>query len=528
MNTRNHLLALVVGVVMLAGCQTLEVVPQDTRADVLPEPAAAESSVERRIRPAMTIPRPRPPQDDPLVIGAGLPEPGVPALPESLSFSEQNLLEQNLQRHIPDVPSEPEAVSRPAAVPFFLKMDREFNLAAPSRPHNVTVLAFGPSSRALAAAERPPASPAPAAEAAPGEETGKAVAASPAPAAPRAVAQPIPPAGSSSRVPAPEPVSRRSRGERTDQELVARRGDPIAIDLEGSGWIYTGLRSGEVADTGEEPGVEYLSRRNYGDRTSFNFKALEHGDYELTFQYQDNQQAVLRSQVVHLQVVPEQDFEAAVQRQAWSAQPESVSVGFQSVPGPPISSADTLFELGEYELALIEYKRNMRSGDPYLNDKLAECYERTGEPLAAVKYYRENLGLEGEYGGRAVVGLVRSSIATGDSRLLLEVLPSLFSLETVPVAAELLEVARFQMQQRRFPVAIQALEYYVSRYPEGRNLDEVYYRLAQMYDVDSQYRDLESARHYYSLLYELFPESLYADPAADRIHYLDRHFFLVQ
>jgi tetratricopeptide (TPR) repeat protein len=170
----------------------------------------------------------------------------------------------------------------------------------------------------------------------------------------------------------------------------------------------------------------------------------------------------------------------------------------------------------------------MRSGDPYLNDRLGECYERTGEYLAAVKYYRENLGLKGEYGERAALGLVRSSIATEDSHLLLEVLPTLFSLESVQIGTELLAVARFQTEDRRFPVAIQALEQYIRRYPGGKKLDEVYFRLAQIYEVDSPYRDIESARHYYSLLYESFPESLYVEPAAERLDYLNRHFFLVQ
>jgi len=266
---------------------------------------------------------------------------------------------------------------------------------------------------------------------------------------------------------------------------------------------------------------------------------VDYGDYELTFQYQDHSKAELRSQVVGLRVVPEQDFAAALQRQlepqhsalqppASSAPSESATVGFQPVPGPPIRSADALFELGEYELALIEYKKNMRSGDPYLNDRLAECYQRTGEHLAAAKYYRENFGLEGEYGDRATVGLVRSGLATEDSLLLLEVLPSLFRLESMQIGSELLEVGRFHTELGRYPLAIQALERYVSRYPDGRELDRAYYRLAQIYEVDSPHRDLEAARHYYSLLYDSFPESLYAEPAARRIHYLNRHFFLVQ
>jgi outer membrane protein assembly factor BamD (BamD/ComL family) len=184
--------------------------------------------------------------------------------------------------------------------------------------------------------------------------------------------------------------------------------------------------------------------------------------------------------------------------------------------------------MGEYALALIEYKRNMRGGDPYINDRIAECYERTGEYMAAVKYYRENLGLEGEYGDRAAAGLVRTGAATGDSLLLMEVLPALFRVESEPIGDELLEIARFQMEDHRYAVAIEALEQYIRRYPEGSNLDEVYYRLAGIYEVDSPYRDIESARHYYSLIYELYPESRYSDPAGKRIDYLDRHFFLVQ
>jgi outer membrane protein assembly factor BamD (BamD/ComL family) len=84
------------------------------------------------------------------------------------------------------------------------------------------------------------------------------------------------------------------------------------------------------------------------------------------------------------------------------------------------------------------------------------------------------------------------------------------------------------MEDRRYAVAIQALEQYIRRYPDGRSLDEVYFRLAGLYEVDSPHRDIESARHYYSLIYQQFPESRYSDPAARRLNYLDRHFFLVQ
>lgn len=511
MNTRSHLLTLGVGIVLLAGCRSLENLPQDVQSNPLPEPVVAE----RPTHLAMTLPRPRPPQAEALELGRALPEPGVPVPMENLSVTEV--------KPGPDVPDdlvEPEAVPPAAQLLQFPGRDLEFNLGHHSRHDKPIPLAFAPSSRALSGVEQPPtADPAEAA-------ADTAVKTARAPAAPQARTAPE----SAVRAPQPAALRQPTEAREPDRELVARRGDPIAIDLEGNGWIYTGLRSGGVPVTGEDRGIEFLSTGSGPDRTSFNFRAVEYGDYELAFQYQDHQQALLRSQVIRLQVVPEQEFAAALQRQQpeTALQGESTKVMFQAVPGPPIRSADALFDLGEYELALIEYMRNMRSGDPYLNDRLAQCYERTGEHLAAVKYYRENLGLEGEYGDLAALGLVRSSIATEDSPLLLEALPSLFSLESAQIGSELLEIARFQTEQRRFSVAIQALQQYVRRYPAGRELDEVYYRLAQIYEVDSPYRDLESARHYYGLLWDLFPESLYADPAAERLHYLDRHFFLVQ
>jgi tetratricopeptide (TPR) repeat protein len=345
------------------------------------------------------------------------------------------------------------------------------------------------------------------------------------------------PAAPAARAPAPKPAEKRAQAppppeaaapvEEPEEirELVARRGDPISIDLQGGGWIYTGLRGG--AASGE--GIEFLTSRNAGDRTSFSFKAAEHGVYDLGFQYQDNRQATLRTQVIRIRVVPEEDFAAALQRQQSGATvPQSAETRSQPEPGPPIPSADALFAMGEYELALIEYKRNMRGGDPYLIDRLAECYERTGEYMAAVKYFRENLGLQGEYGARAATGLARAGVAMGDSLLLMEVMPALFGVESEPIGEELLEIARFQMEDHRYTAAIQALEQYIRRYPDGKSLDEVYYRLAGIYEVDSPYRDIESARHYYSLIYELYPESRYSDPAGERIDYLDRHFFLVQ
>jgi tetratricopeptide (TPR) repeat protein len=435
------------------------------------EGAAVPAAAGNPTRVAMTLPRPAVPETAPLVLNRPFPEPRIvevqtsDSIPEASLDQETPVIESGF--HLP----EPEVVEViPFETPYFRKIDRGFPIRT----------------AAAKTADPPEAKP---------ERTATSVAVRP--------------------TPTVEEV------EETHRELVARRGDQIGIDLEGRGWIYLGL------DPGSGEGIGYLSSQYSQAKSSFSFKALEYGAYELSFQFQDNQNAVLRSQIVHIEVLPDADFRAALELRQQGFDPQQTTVT-EPEPGPRIDKAEALFSLGEYELALIEFTRNMRSGDPYMNDRLAACYEATGEHLAAVKYYRDNLSLSGEYRDRAALGMIRAGVALKDPQLLTEVLPSLFTLESGEIGSALLEVARFQVESRRYATAIEALRQYMNRYPDGRQLDEVYYRLARIYEVDSPYRDLELSRHYYELLYENFPESPYAERAGERLNYLDRHFFLVQ
>lgn len=468
MNSLSRFLAASLGasLVVLIGCQSVG--PRKDAQESASVPAAAGNPT----RVAMTLPRPAVPEAAPLVLNRQLPEPRIVEVQTSYSIPEASLDQgtpvSESAFHLP----EPEVVEViPFETPYFRKIDRGFPIRT----------------AAAKTAVPPPSAPqSPPPEAKP-ERTATFVAVRPAP-----IVEEV---------------------EETHRELFARRGDQIGIDLESRGWIYLGL------DPENGEGIDYLSSQYSQNKSSFSFKALEYGAYKLSFQFQDNQNAVLRNQVVHIEVLPDADFRAALELQ---------QQGFELEPGPRIEKAETLFSLREYELALIEFTRNMRSGDPYLNDRLAACYEATGEHLAAVKYYRENLSLSGEYGDRAALGMIRAGVAMKDPRLLTEVLPSLFTLESGEIGNALLEVARFQTEGGRYETAIEALRQYMNRYPDGRRLDEVYYRLARIYEVDSPYRDLELSRDYYERLYDNFPESPYAERAGERLNYLDRHFFLVQ
>jgi tetratricopeptide (TPR) repeat protein len=331
------------------------------------------------------------------------------------------------------------------------------------------------------------------------------------------------------------------------RELVARRGDQLSVDLEGRGWLFLGISGSSVVAgaaeggggrTAQKEGIRLAGSSTSGGKSSFTFQALEYGDYTLTFQLQDNKEGRLRNEVVHLQVLPEQQFSdtlsglaAAAGSPAENALPPeqpAASPAPAAIAPEVLQAGERLYNLGEYELALQEFLSAYQQGNPYLADRIAACYAATGEYLAAVKYYRQNLGAQGEFANRAVLGLTEAAVALGDAPLLLEAWPSLLALEDVPIGRELLAVARVEGQSGRYQLALTALYEYLQRYPAGERLDEAYFRLAQIHELESPYRDLRKARDYYRKVYEEFPESAYAAEASQRRLYLDRHFFLVQ
>jgi tetratricopeptide (TPR) repeat protein len=177
-------------------------------------------------------------------------------------------------------------------------------------------------------------------------------------------------------------------------------------------------------------------------------------------------------------------------------------------------------------LALPEYLALYREADPLLNDRLAAIYLAEGEAAAAAKFYERNLSSPPPYGKQAVVGLVRAGLAMASPELVLQHLPALLELPPTQTRAELLAVARFAASQGSYPLALDLLTEYMRRYRIG--LDEAYFQLAKLYELESPLRDVRLAREYYRRVYEDFPESEHAAEAHSRILYLDRHFFHVQ
>ncbi len=325
----------------------------------------------------------------------------------------------------------------------------------------------------------------------------------------------------------PETESRTATPEAADKarvpeprEVLARKGDTVVIDLEGRGWLLL---------PGDRHGVSFLGSESGPQRTSFSFKALELGDYELAFQLQDNARGATTGEVVRLRVLREEKLRDLLARQA---APPSAAQGApdkaESADPARLQKAERLFAGGFFDLALPEYLALYREADPLLNDRLAAIYLQKGEAAVAAKFYERNLTAAPPFGRQAVVGLVRAGLAMASPELVLQQLPAFLELPPAQTRAELLAVARFAASQGSYPLALDLLTEYLRRYPRGTGLDAAYFQLAQIYELESPLRDVRLAREYYRRVYEDFPESEHAAEAHNRILYLDRHFFHVQ
>ncbi len=349
-----------------------------------------------------------------------------------------------------------------------------------------------------------PKAPPPAAV--PGADRGAAASAAKAPAA----KAPAPESVSSGSQPAASPAPERLR------EVLARKGDTVSIEQEGGGWLFLGLPA-----AGRSPGLLFLSSDTGGRRSTFSFKALEYGEYDLGFQLQDNSRGTLQNETVRLRVLPDEQFREAVARQAAAPEPAPVDPA-------QLEAAERLFNARAYDLALGDYLKLYRPGDPLLNDRLAAIYAETGEPEAAQKYYEKNLSAPAPYNERAVVGLVRAGVVQGSEELVQEHMKGLLAVRSIPIGRELLDGARLLLERGRSGLAQELLLEYPRRYPRGAELDRAWFLLARLYETESSLRDLAKARQYYRKVYEEFPESSYAAEAQARVRYLDRYIFIVQ
>jgi TolA-binding protein len=351
--------------------------------------------------------------------------------------------------------------------------------------------------------------------------------ASPAPAKPAAGAGAAKPAGSGTAAAAnatapaaakPASAAVAATAARKAREVYARVGDEIEIGLDGVGYLFLGFADRQT------DGMTFRARTVKDGRTFFTFKALKLGSWDLDFQQQDAATGASRMESVRVVVLEEADFAEAVQRQT--------ERGGEPVLGDIETGrfewAEKLAALGKETAAIAEYLKGYREGNPELNDRIAQLYARTGEAAAAEKYWRKNVGAAAPWGDRAVVGIARLAVAGGDLDAYLAWHRQLLGVSAEPIDDVLVDAALVARAQGDVGLGMDLLSEYGRRYPKGKRLDEATFVTAQLLEADSPFRDLKRSRDLYAALLREFPESSRAAEAAERLRYLNEHFFTIR
>ena len=104
--------------------------------------------------------------------------------------------------------------------------------------------------------------------------------------------------------------------------------------------------------------------------------------------------------------------------------------------------------------------------------------------------------------------------------------PSVLPSEPVVLPTEpaaLIRFARNELEASRVQSAIAVLDRYLSLYPYGN--DEIYYLYGLAYEQDTPFRNIKKSYEYYKRVRDDYPRSLRWREAADRVAYLERHYF---
>ncbi len=299
------------------------------------------------------------------------------------------------------------------------------------------------------------------------------------------------------------------------REMWARRGDQVEISFGNRGWVFLGLRGSR-----ELKGLIFMGSKDLGGKVIFHFRCEDYGVYLLEFQLQDNRTATVKNESVRLSVVNLEEFDSRLA----SAAIEMSDKG----EGERFLLAEKLYGLGQYEAALREYISGYREGVPLVNDRIASIYLQSGEHQAAAKFYEKNRSSEGELGEKAVIGLVKSYLALEDSIKLLGLLDKFLGLEYLSIEEDLMHLIHYEIEHGEPALTYELLTEYVSGFPGGVFLDEVYFLFGQLFEGESPYRDLERSREYYLRVYEEFPISDFSEEAGERVKYLERYFFYIR
>jgi tetratricopeptide (TPR) repeat protein len=297
-----------------------------------------------------------------------------------------------------------------------------------------------------------------------------------------------------------------------ENEIYARLGDPITINLEKEGWIFLGAEGNQQLN-----GLKLVSSDQSGGYSNFTFNALELGTYALKFLHQDNTQGTQIIDTIHVSVLSDNDFEK-----------EIMNTAAIEIPEEDLTYADALMNAGQYESAISEYLKYYRDNNYYLNDRLAEAYMKLGNYSLAKQYWVNNADSGTEFSEKAILGIINAAIAADNYETILRYVNRIHGISSISTAEVLINLTEYYKKRQYYQSAIDTYNLFMTRYPESRLLYRLYFIMGELYEENSEFRDFEKAVTFYEMIYQEFPESENARESRERVDYINRHFFYIR
>ncbi len=333
-----------------------------------------------------------------------------------------------------------------------------------------------PAAAPAAAPAGPPApapapqrtTPAPATPATPAPRTASQAPAAPSPPAAAAPAPTTQATPAPAPIPSPPPSTQRIASPveppKPDRQIEATRNQRFEIRLLGSGWTYLGDEDGK-------DGLRFETRRFEGNEAVFTLRPERSDDYLLRFQRNDPVSG--ERETILAQVSVRDVGQAPSQAQA-ATQP--------TVPATSAAGQD--------------------AGHDATQDAGHDATQDAGAALTPSP--------------EAEASVPVSPVAPAQAS-------SASALASIREPEALLAFARSELDARRVRSALDALDRYVELFRRGS--DELFYLYGLAYEQDTPFRDIKEAHENYKRVRDEYPRSPRWRAAAERVVYLERHFY---
>jgi hypothetical protein len=344
-------------------------------------------------------------------------------------------------------------------------------------------------------------------------------------------------------VPSTAPISDPKAERQPDiaRSIAVELGSRIEIPFDGTGWTYLGERDGKE-------GILYESRRYQDSGLVFVLGTARQGDFILRFQRQDLLRGTTNEELVAVKVGPKAAVipsgtaatlasggaAAAGGTSTSTGAAATVATGGTSSRGGQTPSGPSASTQPATSATQPAASASAGSRAPAGSATAVSPTTGTGTPSAGTTAGTGQSATASSAPATTATaatgtasGIVPAGAASPAPATSIQGLSPASFLASLPDSPEgIVRAARAELSSGRVANCLAALDRFMELHPEG--MDEVYYLYGVALEQNGATKDIKRAYSFYKKLHDDFPQSQLWDMAADRMSYIERHYFSVR